>query len=284
MLGNEAVTDVLLAVATGFTDRALNIVAMSDEVDDAERSILYKAIVDQSDGSRQARLFGDALRSLGADRTLVNECYRVAFYAGDDWKDLLDNRLFGFFTANRAGPPLDKWIHYFPIYDRHLGRYRGRPARVLEIGVYRGGGLDLLRSYLGPEAYLVGIDIDESARVTVGERHPVEIGDQTDADFLRRIADEHGPFDVVIDDGGHTMRQQVCSLEWLFPLMTDEGTYIVEDTHTSYWNEYADHGPAELSFIEWLKLRVDDLHAYHYSRSESLSAPWQTRTLGTPRL
>jgi hypothetical protein len=280
MLGSESVTNVLLAVATGFTDRARNVIAMSDEIDEAARSVLYAVLQEDADPAQQARRLGDVLRSLGADRALVNECYRVSFYVGDDWLKLLDNRLFAFFTANSGGQPLDKWVHYFPIYERHLASYRGRAVRVLEIGVYRGGGLELLRSYLGPEAYLVGIDIDQAARAAVRGRCPIEIGDQADPDFLRKVAAEHGPFDVVIDDGGHTMRQQVTSVETLFPLLADGASYIVEDCHTSYWPEYADQPGGAPTFIGWLKDRVDDLHAYHYSEAETLAPPWQTRLGG----
>jgi len=276
VLSNDSVTNVLYALATGFLDRAVNIIAMSDEITEDERAVLWHALTADKDRSGQARLFGDALRSLGAERDFVNECYRVAFYAGDDWKALSGNPLYAFFTANRSGYPLDKWIHYFPIYERHLDRYRGLPVRVLEIGVYRGGGLELLRHFLGPDAYLVGIDIDEVARAAVGGRHPVEIGDQADPEFLRRVAEEHGPFDIVVDDGGHTMRQQVVSVETLFPLLREDGTYLVEDCHTSYWPEFADQGPAGQSFIEWVKARIDDLHAYHFSLSEQLESPWQT--------
>jgi hypothetical protein len=276
VLGSEAITNVLHALATGFSDRAINIVAMSDEISEDERAVLWGALTEDQDRSAQARHFGDALRSLGAERQFVNECYRVAFYAGDDWKALSSNPLYAFFTANRAGYPLDKWIHYFPIYERHLARYRGLPVRVLEIGVYRGGSLELLRHFLGPDAYLVGIDIDEVAQAAVGGRHPVEIGDQADSEFLLRVAEKHGPFDIVIDDGGHSMRQQIASVEILFPILKDDGTYLVEDCHTSYWPEYADNGPEGPTFIEWVKARIDDLNAYHYSRSRELQAPWQT--------
>jgi hypothetical protein len=276
VLTNDSVTNILYAIATGFLDRAVNVVAMSDEITEDERAPLWRALTADEDRSAQARRFGDALRSLGAERHLVNECYRVAFYAGDDWKALSSNPLYGFFAANRAGTPLDKWIHYFPIYERHLESYRGLPVRVLEIGFYRGGGLELLRQFLGPDAYLVGIDIDEGARAASRGRYIVEIGDQADPDFLRRVAEEHGPFDIIIDDGGHTMRQQVVSVETLFPLMREGGTYLVEDCHTSYWPEYADQGPDGQSFIEWVKVRIDDLNAYHFSRSEQLESPWQT--------
>jgi hypothetical protein len=134
----------------------------------------------------------------------------------------------------------------------------------------------MLRYYLGPQAYLVGVDIDEAAQVAVLGRHPVEIGDQADPEFLRHVAEQHGPFDVVIDDGGHRMSQQIVSVETLFPLLNDGGTYLVEDTHTSYWPEYVtppDDGP---TFIDWVKARIDDLHAYHYSVAPDLAAPWQT--------
>ena len=281
MLGNEALSNVLHALATGFEDRAVNVIAMSDEIDEEARAVLWAALVqDGDDRSTRARRLGDALRSIGAPRDLVNECYRVSFYAGDHWKGLSANAFFAFFAANRSGQTLDKWVHYFPIYERHLARYRGTPVRVLEIGVYRGGGLELLRHYLGPEAQLVGIDIDEVAREAVAGRHPVEIGDQEDAGFLRGVAETHGPFDVIIDDGGHTMRQQIASVEALFPMLNEGGTYIVEDSHTSYWPEYADPEPDGPTFIGWLKDRIDDLHAFHHSQSEHLLTPWQTALSG----
>ena len=210
MLGNEAVTNILHAIATGYLDRAVNVVVMSKEIDEAERAVLWGALTKDPDRSAQARHFGDAMRSLGAERQFVNECYRVAFYAGEDWKKLSGNPLFAFFSANRSGYPLDKWAHYFPIYERHLARYRGLRVRVLEIGVYRGGGLELLRHFLGPDARLVGIDIDEVARAAA-RGYEVEIGDQADPKFLKRVAEKHGPFDIVIDDGGRMVRINRCA-------------------------------------------------------------------------
>jgi Methyltransferase domain len=275
VLSAESLRALLSALATGYADRAADVVATAEGLDDATRASLA-AVLEEVDGaSARARRIGDVLRSLGADRNMVNECYRVAFYAGDAWKELASNPLFAYFAANRAGEPLDKWVHYFPIYERHMAGYRSTAARVLEIGVYRGGGLDLLRHYLGPEAYLAGVDIDRAAKRAVRGRHPVELGDQADPDFLRAVSERHGPFDLVIDDGGHTMRQQIVSVETLFPLLTEGGIYLVEDCHTSYWPEYAAEGEGT-TFIGWLKERVDDLHAYHHSRDDVLADPWQT--------
>jgi hypothetical protein len=276
VLGSESVANVLHSIVTGYPDRATAIVGTSDELDDAAREVLSGALAAGDDASARARNFGDGLRALGAPRGLVNECYRASFYAGTDWMGLSGNPLFAFFAANRGGSPLDKWVHYFPIYERHLARFRGRAVRVLEIGVYRGGGLELLRHYLGEEAELVGIDIDQGSATAVGGRYPVEIGDQEDPDFLRRVAESHGPFDVVIDDGGHWMRQQIAAVETLFPLLNDGGVYLVEDCHTSYWPEYQEPGEDGLTFMEWVKGRLDDLNAYHFSSEEHLDVPWQT--------
>jgi hypothetical protein len=276
VLSREVLSSVLLAVAIGDGERAQEVVATAGDLDGEARSILLEAATPDPDGSRTARRLGDALRSLGADRDLVNECYRVAFYSGDGWASLAGNPLYAFFTANKGGSPLDKWVHYFPIYEHHLSGFRGRPCRVLEIGVYRGGGLHMFSHYLGPQAYVVGVDIDEAALVAAGRGHHVEIGDQADPSFLREVATKHGPFDVVVDDGGHTMRQQIVSIETLFPMLTDGGTYIVEDTHTSYWPKFADQASGEPTFIEWAKRRIDDLHAYHFSNSRELPPPWQT--------
>jgi hypothetical protein len=280
LLSSEEMANVLYALVIGIPGRAAEIIAASDGIDDEEREVLGGALSGGDDVSTQVRRLGDALRSIGAERQLINECYRVASYAGEDWKVLSSNPLYAFFTADRAGYPLDKWIRYFPVYERYLQRYRGRPVRVLEIGLYRGGGLELLRNFLGPEARLVGIDLDKKARAAVGTRYPSEIGDLADPEFLRLVSKKHGPFDVVIDGGDHTMEQQVTSVETLFPLMGEGGTYLVEDYRPSYRMAYSHEGPCHRTFIEWVKDRIDDLNAYYGSMSEELLFPWQTHLDG----
>lgn len=264
MLSGESLSTLLYAIATGYADRAKNLIYTSDELDDDERKRLLLVVEDDVDGSAlQARRLGDALRELDADRDLVNECYRTSFYLSDDCVDLAANPLFTFFLAHRSGHLIDKWVHYFPIYDRHLTRYRGGDPRLLEIGVGRGGSLDMWERYLGPAATLVGIDIDEKAALLAGSQRTILIGDQADRDFLGAIVEQHGPFDIIIDDGGHTMEQQVTSIETLFPTLADGGVYMVEDTHTSYWEEFGGGRGREGTFIEWVKGRIDELHRYH---------------------
>ena len=280
MLTGRDLSLLLHAVSTSYSDRALSLITTVEGVDDAVRKALYAAVSERETPSEQAQALGDALRAAKADQNLINECYRCAFYLGRHWIDLADNPMFAWFAANRAGPVLDKWIHYFPIYARHLAQYRGLPVRVLEIGTYRGGGLQLLQHYLGPSAELVGLDIDEAAAHAVNGRFPVVLGDQADPSVLRDMSAKYGPFDIVIDDGGHTMAQQIAAAETLFPLLADRATYIVEDTHTSYWDEFGGGPPGTPgTFTSWVRERVDDLHARHCSDIE-LDTVWATQLDG----
>ena len=263
MLSAESLGTLLLSLATGFPDRAKNMVQTSDELTEDERQLLWQPLVSSEDPAVQVRRLGDAVRSAGKWDFFANECYRTAFYLGDGLDDLRQDELFAYFRSNRAGRVLDKWVHYFPIYSRHFAPYRGRPIRILEIGIYRGGSLDMWQWYFGPQVTLVGIDIDESAKAASDPRHAVEIGDQTDAEFLRRVSETHGPFDIIIDDGGHEMRQQIVTAETLFPLLADGGVFLVEDCHTSYWDSHHGGRGREGTFIEWAKERIDDVNGYH---------------------
>jgi hypothetical protein len=110
---------------------------------------------------------------------------------------------------------------------------------------------------------LIGADIDEAARAASDPRHVVEIGDQTDPDFLRRIAEKHAPLDIIIDDGGHEMQQQIVTVETLFPLLADGGLFLVEDTHTSYWESYEGGRNRPGTFMEWSKNLLDHVNGWH---------------------
>jgi hypothetical protein len=266
MLSAESLGTLLLSLATGFPDRAKNMVQTSDELTEDERQLLWQPLVSSDVPAVQVRGLGDAVRSAGKWDFFANECYRTAFYLGDGLDELRTDELFSYFRSNRAGRVLDKWVHYFPLYSRHFAPYRGRPVRILEIGIYRGGSLDMWQWYFGPQVTLVGIDIDEDARAATDPRHVVEIGDQTDPVFLRRVAEQHGPFDIIIDDGGHEMRQQIITAETLFPLLADGGVFLVEDCHTSYWESHHGGRGRKGTFIEWTKDRIDDVNGYHQAR------------------
>jgi cephalosporin hydroxylase len=265
VLSGETLATALYAIATGYRDRAKNLIFDSDELDEAERSKLMQIVWDDgASANEQAGRLGDALREMGADTALANECYRLAFYLSDEWAALAEsNPLFAYFLAHRSGRLLDKWVHYFAIYHQHLAAFRERAPRVLEIGVYQGGSLEMWERYFGPSATLVGVDIDDTAALMAGPNRTVLIGDQSDPDFLHAVVQRHGPFDIVIDDGGHAMHEQIASVETLFPSLNVGGVYLVEDCHTSYWESFGGGRGRPGTFIEWVKSRVDDLHRYH---------------------
>lgn len=278
MLDSEEMSKLLHSVMTGYLGRAQNIVATSVNLDEDDREILRKATTEASGDIGVLEAIGDALRLIDADKNLVNEAYRAAFYGSDAWQALVDDPLFAFFSANKAGYVLDKWIHYFPIYTRHLAPYAGRAVSVLEIGVYRGGSMRMWSRFFGPQARLVGVDIDPVAVSCAGGRYEVVIADQADPVAMRKLAEEHGPFDVIIDDGGHSMVQQITSIEILFPMLNEGGLYLVEDCHTSYWDEYDGGRGREGTFMEWVKARLDDLNGYH--QKNAVDAMWTKQVAG----
>jgi len=130
------------------------------------------------------------------------------------------NPLLDYFLGN-PGRLVTKWLGYFDVYHRHLERFRGKPVTVLEFGVFHGGSLQMWRHYFGSEARVIGVDIQPVCKTFEEEGILVRIGDQEDRAFLRRLVAEFAPFDVVIEDGGHQMGQQIATFEEIFPRMDE---------------------------------------------------------------
>jgi cephalosporin hydroxylase len=186
------------------------------------------------------------------------------------------NPLERYFRANR-GRRIHKWLHYFDIYHRHFERFRRRRVTVVEFGVSHGGSLRMWRDYFGRHSQIVGVDIDPRCQAFEEPGVRVRIGDQEDRAFLRALADEIGPIDIVIDDGGHTMSQQIATFEELYPSLTSDGVFLVEDVHTSYWSRYGGGVRRSGTFVEYAKTLVDQLNAWH-SREPGFEVDEFTRT------
>jgi Methyltransferase domain len=168
------------------------------------------------------------------------------------------NDLHGYFL-NNADKPIFKWLHYFDIYERHFARFRGQQIRFLEIGVARGGSLEMWRDYFGPDATIVGIDIRDRWPVDP-ETARVFIGSQNDRDFLRSVADEIGTFDIILDDGSHVAGDVITSFETLYPLMSPQGVYAIEDVHCAYDSKFDGGLGRPGTIIEYAKSLLDRLH------------------------
>jgi hypothetical protein len=136
-----------------------------------------------------------------------------------------------FFDERRTGPGIWKWRHYFPIYERHFAKFRGREVHFLEIGIFSGGSLDMWREYLGPQAHIYGIDIEPGCITFEGERTKIFIGDQADPKFWEEFRRQVPILDAVIDDGAHTFHEQTTSINQLLPHLRSGGVYLCEDVH-----------------------------------------------------
>lgn len=152
-----------------------------------------------------------------------------------------------------------KLENYYEEYDLMFSYLRNRPVKILEIGVQKGGSIATWLEYFN-NAHVVGIDIDPECKQYEQGGAKIYIGSQEDADFLKKINLLEGPFDIVIDDGGHTMKQNLTTFNTLFPLLNDNGMYVVEDIHTSYWKEFGGGLYKRRTMINRIKNLIDDIH------------------------
>ena len=139
----------------------------------------------------------------------------------------------------------DKWgIHWYaPHYETHFARLRKKRLNILEIGVggydypERGGGsLRMWRTYF-PKSRIYGIDIvDKSPHDE--RRIKTFRGSQVDEVFLEGVVSSIGRIDIIIDDDSHLNEHVIRTFEFLFPRMSENGFYVIEDTQTSYWKDF----------------------------------------------
>lgn len=168
--------------------------------------------------------------------------------------------LYSDFLCNQKRT-IHKWVHYFPAYERHFKRFINQPVIFWEIGVFKGGSVQLWKRYLGPFAIIIGIDINPKCKRFEEEQIHIRIGDQSDTTFLQSLIDEFGPPDVVLDDGSHIMEHVCKTWEFMYDKISKNGVYFVEDLHTAYFEKYGGGLNREDTFIERCKCLIGDIRA-----------------------
>ena len=118
--------------------------------------------------------------------------------------------------------------------------------------------------YFDNQCTIYGIDIDPSCQKFESGNIQIFIGDQSDPMFWDNFFINNDIyFDIIIEDGGHRMDQQIVTYEKLFNRINNNGVYLSEDLHTSYWEEYGGGYRNNNSFIEYTKNFIDLINVYH---------------------
>jgi hypothetical protein len=161
------------------------------------------------------------------------------------------------FKTDKAGKH-----HYTQHYERHLQHLRREQFTLLEIGIggYRrqgkGGASLRMWKHFFPKAQIIGLDIQDKSFVEAPRIRTYQ-GSQTDEDLLRKIVADAGGVQVVVDDGSHRPEHIRETFRILFPLLAQDGIYIIEDTQTSYWPRWG--GSTDLQSRETTMALAKDL-------------------------
>ena len=150
-----------------------------------------------------------------------------------------------------------KLTSYFDVYDNIFSKYIDKKITFIEIGVLGGGSLFMWRDFFGPDARIIGIDLNPGAKRWEEEGFEIFIGSQSNDKFWKDTLNEIGAVDIVLDDGGHTYEQQIVTFNNCLNYINDGGMIVVEDTHTSYLNKF---GPRTYSFINFAHHQVSRIH------------------------
>lgn len=179
--------------------------------------------------------------------------------------------------------PVHKWHHYFEIYDRHFSKYKGTDPIIVEIGVAQGGSLEMWNHYFNGECTIYGIDINPDCK-KFEDAFPnvnILIGDQNDSQFLNTLYFHIPQINILIDDGSHVNSHIIKTFEALYSKIAPGGTYLIEDLHTSYWDNYGGGLMRPGTAIEHLKTLVDKLNAKH-QKTVTKQFTWSKEVVSQP--
>lgn len=130
--------------------------------------------------------------------------------------------------------------HYAERLEPYLAPMRESARKVLEIGLAGGASLRAWSQYF-PYAQIIGVDIDikavEDFKTTL--MASAILGDASKVEFWTKFQKcWGGDWDVVCDDGAHTVHSIDRAFACGFPLLRSGGYWIVQDIHAGYTPAY----------------------------------------------
>ena len=165
------------------------------------------------------------------------------------------------------------WHSYLPLYDKLFIAKKETAKNVLEVGICSGGSIKLWSDYF-TNATVHALDvmhIDSVWGELKKNERRIVLHTSTDAynvDFFKRtfLDNTNMKFDLMLDDGPHTLESMKAFIRMYSRLIADDGILVIEDVQAWDWidvlkNEVPEHLKAFIKVYDLSpnKGRYDDI-------------------------
>jgi hypothetical protein len=181
------------------------------------------------------------------------------------------NNLLKQIFLNHTEKMSDKWTLYINEWDRIFTPYRDLPINLFEIGIQNGGSLEIWAKYFTNAKSIIGCDIDEKCRelLFTDPRIAFYVGDANTNEIQEKVLESAPKFDIIIDDGSHRSSDVIRSFCRYYPYLEYDGIYVVEDLHTSYWEDFEGSIFSPESSMSFLKHIADIVNHEHWRNNQA---------------
>ena len=147
-------------------------------------------------------------------------------------RDLIDN----------SRTDKDTTHSYLDLYQSLLEKKKETAIKVLEIGIHKGGSIKMWDDFfINADVYAVDILPKERMWEELLNKESIHLYNSEDAynsGFVQNeFIDNNFHFDMMLDDGPHTLQSMIQFIKLYLPLLKSDGILIIEDVQQMEWLE-----------------------------------------------
>lgn len=145
-------------------------------------------------------------------------------------RDLIDN----------SRTDKDTTHSYLDLYQSLLEKKKETAVKVLEIGIHKGGSIKMWDDFfINADVYAVDILPKEKMWEELLNKESIHLYNSEDAynsGFVQNeFIDNEFQFDMMLDDGPHTLQSMIQFIKLYLPLLKHDGILIIEDVQQMEW-------------------------------------------------